>query len=58
MCSRQVFANMTQYRVDARNCEAKRLHTEAPARAYVACKFTHVGAARQQKEAVAGTSMD
>ena len=25
---RDTFANMTQYRVEARNCEAKRLHIE------------------------------
>ncbi len=54
MCLRQVFANMTQYRVDARNCEAERLHTEA----YVACKFAHVGGLRQDKEAVAAMPKD
>jgi hypothetical protein len=54
MCSGQVFANMTQYRANGRNCEAKRLHIEA----YVACGCTHVGAARQHNEAVARTAMD
>ena len=54
MCLREVFANMTQYRAKARNCEAKRLHTEA----YVACGCGHVGAARQRCEPLAGTPMD
>jgi hypothetical protein len=39
----QVSANMTQYRVDARNCEAKPLCFEA----YVACAVAHVCMARQ-----------
>jgi hypothetical protein len=28
MCAQNTFANMTQYRVDARNCEAKRQFVE------------------------------
>src|ERR1700716_2522444 len=40
---RLVSANMTQYRVDARNCEAKSLHIGP----YVACGFAHVCPARQ-----------
>jgi len=38
MQARQVFVNMTQYRVDARNCEAKRLHIVASTGPYVACE--------------------
>jgi hypothetical protein len=40
---RDMSANMTQYRVNARNCEAKRVHIKP----YVACEFAHVGVARQ-----------
>jgi hypothetical protein len=39
-----ICANMTQYRVNARNCEAKRLHIGR----YVACEFAHVCPARQR----------
>jgi hypothetical protein len=39
-----ICANMTQYRVNARNCEAKRLHIVR----YVACEFAHVCLARQR----------
>jgi hypothetical protein len=53
-CSLQVFANMTQYRAKARNCEAKRLHIAAQAATYVAYAVAHVGGARQHDEAVAG----
>ena len=42
---RDISANMTQYRVNARNCEAKRLHI----RPNVAGEFAHVGLARQAR---------
>lgn len=38
-----MFSNMTQYRADGGNCEAKRLHIKG----YVACEAAHVCAARQ-----------
>src|ERR1700730_9992314 len=41
---RDISANMTQYRVNARNCEAKRLHTGP----YVACECAHVCLARHR----------
>ena len=41
---RDMSANMTQYRVNARNCEAKRLHIKP----YVACECAHVCLARQR----------
>src|SRR4051794_38215427 len=47
----RLLANMTQYRVAARNCEAKRLHIVASAEPNVACEYAHVGAARQLEEA-------
>src|SRR5258708_39936236 len=47
-----LLANMTQYRVNARNCEAKRLHMVASTEANVACECASVGAARQHGEAV------
>src|SRR4051794_35265731 len=47
----RLLANMTQYRVAARNCEAKRLHIVASAEANVACDYAHVGAARQLQAA-------
>jgi hypothetical protein len=43
MCAQNTFANMTQYRVDARNCEAKRQFVEP----YVASKLRYVGMPRQ-----------
>ena len=45
----EVAANMTQYRVNARNCEAKRLHIVASTEPNVACEYAHVGAARQHE---------
>jgi hypothetical protein len=57
MHGERLLANMTQYRVTARNCEAKRLHIVASTEPYVACDYAHVGAARQHEEAVA-TSPD
>jgi hypothetical protein len=39
MCAREVFANMTQYRVNTRNCEAKRMDMEAPARGLIALGY-------------------
>lgn len=47
----RLLANMTQYRVSARNCEAKRLHIVASTEPNVACECAHVGAARQRRAA-------
>src|SRR3569833_1062616 len=61
MHGERLLANMTQYRVTARNCEAKRLHIVALTEPNVACEYAHVGAARQHEETVAssldGTSL-
>jgi hypothetical protein len=56
---------MTQYRVNTRNCEAKRMDVAAPREGPERVWVRHVGAPRQhtasehmRKEAVAGTSME
>src|SRR3569832_707097 len=45
----RLLANMTQYRANARNCEAKRLHIVASTEPNVACECAHVGAARHEE---------